>query len=38
MKKFALVLAVLALTACSTFENYKAPAEKFPNCVGCYDQ
>lgn len=40
MKKIALALAaaaVLALSACSTFENYKAPAEPFPNCVGCYN-
>lgn len=40
MKKIALALAVaaaLTLTACSTFENYKAPEEKFPNCVGCYN-
>lgn len=39
MKKLAIALAVaaaLATSACSTFENYKAPEEKFPNCVGCY--
>ena len=39
MKKIALAVALvasLALTACSTFENYKKPEEPFPNCVGCY--
>lgn len=38
MKKIALALAVavaLATAACSS-TGYKAPEEKFPNCVGCY--
>lgn len=39
MKKFAFAIiaaVAMAVSACSTFENYKAPEEKFPNCVGCY--
>lgn len=38
MNKSILVAALLALalSACSTFENYKKPEEPFPNCVDCY--